>query len=101
MEVIERLKAAGLNFGGGKREVARKKDFTGKIYVITGKLKNYSREGAKKIIEGFGGRVTASVSRSTDFVLAGEDAGSKLEKAGKLGIKIISEEEFEDMKADG
>ena len=100
MEVIGRLKAAGLNFGGGKREVSRKKDFTGKIYVITGKLSNHSREGAKKIIEGFGGRVTSSISKSTDFVLVGEDAGSKLQKAEKLGIRTISEEEFEDMMAD-
>ena len=100
MEVIERLRAAGLNPGGGKREVVWKKDFTGKTYVITGKLNNHSREGAKKIIEGFGGRVTSSVSKSTDFVLVGKDAGSKLQKAGKLGIKTISEEEFEGMMAD-
>ena len=100
MEVIERLRAAGLNFGGGKREIIQKKDFTGKTYVITGKLKNYSRESAREIIENYGGRVTASVSRSTDFVLVGEDAGSKLEMAGKLGIKIISEKEFEDMMSD-
>ena len=100
VEVIGRLKAAGLNFGGGKREVSRKKDFTGKIYVITGKLNNRSREGAKKIIEGFGGRVTSSVSMSTDVVLVGEEAGSKLIKAEKLGIRTISEEEFEDMMAD-
>ncbi|MCK5566914.1 MAG: hypothetical protein KAI62_03320, partial [Actinomycetia bacterium] len=64
--------------------------------MLTGKLKNYSRDRAREIIEGYGGRVTSSVSKSTDFVLAGEDAGSKLEKAGKLGIKIIFEEEFED-----
>ena len=99
MDVIERLRTAGLNFGGGKREVVQKKDFTGKTYVITGKLKNYSRDSAREIIENYGGRVTSSVSKSTDYVLAGEDAGSKLEKAGKLDIRIISEEEFEDMMA--
>ena len=101
IEVIERLKDAGLNFGGGKREIAQKKDFTGKTYVITGKLENYSRDSAREIIEGYGGRVTSSVSKSTDFVLVGEDAGSKLDKAVKLGIKTISEKEFEDMMADG
>ncbi|MCJ7472620.1 MAG: NAD-dependent DNA ligase LigA, partial [Actinobacteria bacterium] len=101
MEVIGRLKSAGLNFGGGKREVVEKKDFTGKTFVLTGKLKNYSRDSAKEIIENYGGRVTSSVSKSTDYVLAGEDAGSKLQKAEKLRIRIISEEEFEDMMADG
>jgi DNA ligase (NAD+) len=100
MEVIERLRAAGLNFGGGKKKVIEKTDFTGKTYVITGKLKNYSRDHAREIIEGYGGRVASSVSRSTDFVLAGREAGSKLEKAKKLGIRIISEEEFEKMIAD-
>jgi DNA ligase (NAD+) len=99
MDIIERLRAAGLNFGGGKREVVQKKDFTGKTFVLTGKLKNYSRDSAREIIENYGGRVTSSVSKSTDYVLAGEDAGSKLEKAGKLDIRIISEEEFEDMMA--
>ena len=67
--------------------------------MLTGKLKNYSRDRAREIIEGYGGRVTSSVSRSTDIVLAGEDAGSKLEKAVKLGIKTISEGQFEDMIA--
>ncbi len=101
MEVIDRLRAAGLNMGGGKREIVQKKDFTGKTYVITGKLKNYSRDSARKIIEDYGGRVTSSVSKGTDFVLVGEDAGSKLEKAEKLDIRTISEEEFEDMMDDG
>ncbi|TET51212.1 MAG: NAD-dependent DNA ligase LigA, partial [Actinomycetota bacterium] len=99
MEVIAKLRAAGLNFGGGKRKITEKKAFSGKTYVLTGKLQNYSRDRAREIIENYGGRVTSSVSKSTDFVLAGEDAGSKLEKAGKLGIRIISEEEFEDMIA--
>ena len=101
MEVIEKLRAAGLNFGGGRRKVTEKEAFKGKIFVLTGKLKNYSRDRAREIIEGYGGRVTSSVSRSTDIVLAGGDAGSKLEKAVKLGIKTISERQFEDMIAGG
>ncbi len=93
-EVIKRLKSAGLDFGGKKKEVEKKEAFYEKVFVLTGKLENYSREGIREIIEGFGGRVTSSVSKNTDMVLAGEDAGSKLDRAIKLNIRVIDEREF-------
>jgi DNA ligase (NAD+) len=97
LAVIERLKSAGLNMGGGKRQVQEKEAFSGKTFVLTGKLEDYSRDEAGSIIEGFGGKVTSSVSKNTNMVLAGRDAGSKLEKARNLDIKIIDEKEFKDM----
>ncbi len=69
----------------------------GKTFVLTGSLKNYSRDKAKKLIKDRGGKVSSSVSVQTDFVLAGERAGSKLQKARDLGIEILSEEDFEEM----
>jgi len=98
-EVIGRLGTAGLDFGGRKKEVEKKEPFYGKVFVLTGKLENYSREGAREIIEGFGGKVTSSVSKNTDIVLAGEDAGSKLDKARRMNIKVIDEKEFEQMES--
>ena len=70
-------------------------NFKGKIFVLTGTLEKYTRSKAEEIIEKLGGRVSASVSKKTDYVLAGEEAGSKLDKAQKLGVKIISETDFE------
>ena len=69
--------------------------FVGKTFVLTGKLENYTRDEAAKLIEDRGGRVSSSVSKKTDYVLAGESAGSKLDKAKELGVKIIDEAEFE------
>lgn len=68
--------------------------FEGKTFVLTGTLENYSRNEAKEIIESLGGKVSSSVSKKTSFVLAGEEAGSKLEKAMNLGVKVINEKEF-------
>jgi len=96
-KVIERLKRAGLNFGAAEKKIQEKKAFSGKTFVLTGKLEEYTRDEAGSIIEGFGGRVTSSVSKSTDMVLAGSDAGSKLEKARSLGVKVIDEEELKKM----
>ena len=81
----------------------RKKDeneddrFSGKTFVLTGSLEKYSREEASNIIEKFGGKTSNSVSKKTSYVLAGEDAGSKLTKAQNLGVQIITEAEFEEM----
>lgn len=63
--------------------------------MLTGALQNFTREQAKEIIESFGGKVSGSVSKKTDYVLAGEDAGSKLVKANELGVDIIDEDTFE------
>ena len=71
--------------------------FTGLVFVVTGTLENYSRNEIKEIIENSGGKVTGSVSKNTDFVLAGDSPGSKFDKAKQLGVKIINEEEFNKM----
>ena len=71
--------------------------FYGKTFVLTGTLDKYTRDEASKIIESYGGKTSSSVSKKTDYVLAGEEAGSKLTKAESLGVKIITEEEFEKM----
>ena len=67
------------------------------VFVLTGTLSKFSRNEASEIIEKMGGKTSGSVSKKTTFVLAGEEAGSKLTKAQSLGVKIISEEEFEEM----
>jgi DNA ligase (NAD+) len=69
----------------------------GKIFVITGTLANYTRDEAAARIESSGGRVTASVSKNTNYVLAGESAGSKLDKAQALGIQVLDETAFEQL----
>jgi len=95
-DFIDRLADAGVNMeyisddGGDNR-------FDGKTFVLTGTLQKYGRKEASEIIERFGGKVSGSVSKKTDYVLAGEAAGSKLDKANSLGVSIISEEEFESM----
>ena len=71
--------------------------FEGKTFVLTGTLEKYSREEASNIIEKFGGKTSSSVSKKTSYLLAGEDAGSKLTKAQNLGVQIITEAEFDDM----
>ena len=71
--------------------------FEGLTFVLTGTLSTYTRSEAAAIIENFGGKSSSSVSKKTNFVLAGDDAGSKLRKANELGIRVISEDEFSDM----
>lgn len=71
--------------------------FAGQTFVLTGTLEKYSRDEASEIIEKYGGKTSGTVSKKTTYVLAGEAAGSKLTKAQNLGIKIISEQEFENM----
>ena len=94
-ELIERLRKAGLQFKGKKKERGTK--LAGKTFVLTGTLANYSRDQAKKMIEAAGGKVSGSVSKKTDYVVAGADAGSKLDKASALGIKVIDEKEMLDL----
>jgi DNA ligase (NAD+) len=92
-ELVEELRAAGLTLRGKKKERGTK--LAGKTFVLTGTLANYSRDEAKKMIEDAGGKVTGSVSKKTDYVVAGADAGSKLDKAKELGVAVIDEKEME------
>ena len=91
--LLQRLKNAGVNTIEEAEESTDKR-FEGKIFVLTGKLEEFTRDEAQDIIEKFGGKVSGSVSKKTTYVLAGEEAGSKLTKAQDLGIQIISEQEF-------
>ncbi|MFA7228748.1 MAG: NAD-dependent DNA ligase LigA [Melioribacteraceae bacterium] len=92
-KIIESLKRAGLSFSEERREAASN-ILAGQSFVLTGTLSSMSREEAKGIIINHGGTVAATVSKNTDFVVAGEKAGSKLTKAESLGVKVLSEEEF-------
>ena len=94
--LINRLKKSGVNMKAIEDENADNR-FEGKTFVLTGSLEKYTRQEASDIIEKFGGKVSGSVSKKTSYVLAGEEAGSKLTKAQKLEISIISEEQFEEM----
>jgi DNA ligase (NAD+) len=91
-ELVKRLEKAGLQFTGVKRQ--RGTQLAGKTFVLTGTLAGLSREEAKKLIEDAGGKVSGSVSKKTDYVVAGSDAGSKLDKARELGVKVIDEKEM-------
>jgi NAD-dependent DNA ligase len=94
-KLIERLRKSGLNFKSELYQPAAKAGLlAGKTFVLTGTLPTMTREEAMAKIEAAGGKVTGSVSKKTDFVLAGAEAGSKLEKAQQLGIKILGETEF-------
>ena len=94
-DLIERLRAAGVNFASQKQVTDMR--FAGKTFVLTGALSLFTREEATEKIESFGGRAASSVSKKTTFVVAGENAGSKLKKANELGIPVLSEREFLDM----
>jgi DNA ligase (NAD+) len=91
-ELLERLRPY-LTFTGKKR--VRGTTLAGKTFVITGTLAKYSRDAAKKLIEDAGGKVSGSVSKKTDFVVAGDDPGSKLDKARELEVRVIDEKEME------
>ena len=96
IDLIERLKKANVNTSFIE-EGNTDERFDGKTFVLTGSLSKYTRQEASNIIERFGGKTSSSVSKKTDYLLAGEDAGSKLTKASQLEITIINEEEFENM----
>ena len=95
-DLIEKLKNAGVNMNCLEEESDDKR-FEGKTFVLTGSLELFTRKEAEDIIEKLGGKTSSSVSKKTDYVLAGEDAGSKLTKAQSLGINIISETDFKEM----
>jgi DNA ligase (NAD+) len=97
IDLINRLKAEGVKMevdGGGK---LRDERFAGKTFVLTGKLENYTRDEAARLIEERGGRVASSVSKNTNFVVAGNDAGSKLAKAESLGVEVLDESSFREL----
>ena len=96
IDLINKLKASGVNMESLEEE-SNDKRFEGMTFVLTGSLAKYSRTEASDIIERFGGKTSGSVSKKTTYVLAGEDAGSKLTKAQSLGVAVITEDEFEEM----
>ncbi len=98
-ELVKRLEGFGLTFKGVKRE--RGTALAGKTFVITGTLEKYSRDEAKRMIEDAGGKVSGSVSKKTDYVVAGDDPGSKLDKARELGVKVVGEKELEELLKQG
>ncbi|HLS27524.1 MAG TPA: NAD-dependent DNA ligase LigA [Opitutales bacterium] len=101
-ELIERLKEAGVRMREERTEPETTSAlFSGKTFVLTGRLPSLTRDEATAMIEAAGGKVTGSVSKKTSYVLAGEEAGSKLTRAETLGIEIINEEEFRTLLADG
>ena len=97
IDLINKLKLAGVNMESLEEENTDNR-FEGKTFVLTGALSKYSRDEASDIIEKLGGKTSGSVSKKTSYVLAGEDAGSKLTKAQNLGVTVITEEEFEEMR---
>jgi DNA ligase (NAD+) len=91
-DIVRRLKEAGLSMSG--TAAPKKGTLKGKTFVLTGTLSSYTREEASRLIEENGGKVVSAVSKNASFLVAGEDAGSKLARARELGIAVISEEEF-------
>ena len=96
VDLINRLKEANVNMEALESEDIDNR-FEGKTFVLTGTLEKFTRKEASDLIEKHGGKTSGSVSKKTDYVLAGEDAGSKLTKAQSLGVEIITEEQFEKM----
>lgn len=96
IDLIEKLENAGLNMKEETEEGVDER-FKGFTFVLTGSLENYTREQAGEIIEKLGGKVSSSVSKKTSYVIAGEEAGSKLTKAQELGVTILNETEFMEM----
>ena len=96
IDLINKLKEANVNMQYLKEDFNDER-FYGQTFVLTGTLEKYTRDEAGEIIESFGGKTSGSVSKKTTYVLAGKDAGSKLRKANELGVKVITEAEFEEM----
>ena len=95
-DLLKKLQVANVNMEDEEVTVIDNR-FEGKTFVLTGTLEKYTRDEASKIIESLGGKTSSSVSKKTSYVLAGEEAGSKLTKAQSLGVEIITEEQFEKM----
>jgi DNA ligase (NAD+) len=97
VEVVEQLRAAGVHWAAGVAHSAASSPIAGKTFVLTGSLPTLTRDTAKDMIEALGGKVAGSVSKKTDFVVAGAEAGSKLEKAQSLGLAILDETQFREL----
>ena len=97
IHLLSRLKNAGVKPNLPENASEKSQLLIGKTFVITGTLTGMSREEAKSLIESYGGKATSSVSQKTDYLLAGENAGSKLEKAMKLNVEIIDISTLQDM----
>lgn len=91
------LRGAGVNMTQPKRQVSGDQPLTGKTLVVTGTLKNFSRSEIERLIKDLGGKTAGSVSKKTDYLVCGEEAGSKLEKATELGVRVLKESEFQDL----
>jgi DNA ligase (NAD+) len=96
-DLCERLQAAGVRTEIERQQEVTDERFSGKQFVLTGTLEGFTRDDARVLIETRGGRVTSSVSKKTDYVIAGDEAGSKLDKATALGVKVINEKAFRQM----
>jgi DNA ligase (NAD+) len=96
-ELIERLKGAGVNTRRKQQRATASRNLEGKQFVLTGKLARFTRDEAKQMIEQRGGRVTGSVTKKTDYLVAGEDPGSKFDRASELGVHVLNEQEMLDM----
>jgi len=94
LKLVERLARAGVQMKSDRKKIAGNSTITGKTFVLTGGLESMSRDEAKEKIEVLGGKSASSVSKKTDFVIVGSDAGSKLQRAIDLGVTTISEQEF-------
>jgi DNA ligase (NAD+) len=98
LEVIKQLRECGVRWDGQRHQIPVSSSlFNGKTFVLTGTLGNLKRDEAKSKIETLGGRVSESVSRRTDFIVAGADPGSKLRDATRLGIKVLNEKAFTEL----
>ncbi len=94
-KLVKELRELGVKLTEEPRARPAGADLTGKTFVVTGTLANYGRDEIEGLIKQLGGKATGSVSKKTDYVVAGESAGSKLDKAKALGVAVLSEEEFE------
>jgi DNA ligase (NAD+) len=94
LRVLDKLKEAGVNTRAEEREPADGADLSGLTFVVTGTLEDFSRQEAEEAIRARGGKATGSVSKNTNYLVVGENAGSKLDKARDLGVTIINEAEF-------
>jgi DNA ligase (NAD+) len=92
--LIDKLREAGVNFFSQVKVASTEGPLAGQSFVLTGKLTQFSREDAKREIESKGGTVTSTVSRKTDYIVVGDDPGSKYEKALKLGVRVLDETAF-------